>query len=81
MKQNATFLALCLTVVVAMNPGVASGQEETQKKDLKALAGITGQWGGSLDGLRWRRSVHSALNDKRPLMVLQLFGRLDEEFC
>ncbi len=45
-----------------------------------ALGSITGQW--CSDGsLVWRRSLEEALWQDRPILVLQLFGRFDEEFC
>lgn len=45
-----------------------------------AMGAITGQWGSKGD-LIWKRSVADAKNDERPLVVLHLFGNLDEEFC
>jgi hypothetical protein len=45
-----------------------------------AIGAITGQWGSQTD-LIWKRSVDDAINPDRPLLVLQLFGDLDEEFC
>ena len=45
-----------------------------------ALGRITGQWGG--DGrLVWKRDLKDAVNQGKPVLVLQLFGKLDEEFC
>lgn len=50
----------------------------------RALGAITGQWGSQTD-LVWERdfgtAVQKAKNQKKPLMVLQLFGDLDAEFC
>ena len=49
----------------------------------EALAQITGQWGGDGDGVSWSRSLEEAMSKsgKRPILMLQLFGALDEEFC
>lgn len=45
---------------------------------------ITGQWGSETD-LVWQRSfddaVKLAMEQNRPIMLLQLFGKLDDEFC
>lgn len=45
-----------------------------------AIGRITGQWGTS-DGIRWKRSLAEATDRGRPVLVLQLFGKFDEEFC
>ena len=48
-----------------------------------AMGRITGQWGG--DGrLVWKRSLAAAQEanpGKRPILLLQLFGKFDEEHC
>ena len=50
----------------------------------RALGSITGQWGSQTD-LIWERkfetAVEKAKTQKKPIMVLQLFGDLDAEFC
>ena len=46
----------------------------------EAIGQITGQWGSQTD-LVWKRSVKEAINPDKPILVLQLFGSLDEEFC
>ncbi|HKS16159.1 MAG TPA: HEAT repeat domain-containing protein [Planctomycetota bacterium] len=45
-----------------------------------AIGRITGQW-GSGPGLHWKRSLGNATGQGKPIMVLQLFGKFDEEFC
>ncbi len=45
-----------------------------------ALGSITGQW-GSDGSLVWKRSVAEATGREKPILVLHLFGRFDEEFC
>lgn len=47
----------------------------------RALGRITGQWGSLGDGIHWHRSFDAALNQDRPILLLHLFGRFDEEFC
>jgi hypothetical protein len=45
-----------------------------------AIGRITGQWGS--DGrVVWKRSLEEAKNAEKPILVLQLFGKFDEEFC
>ena len=46
-----------------------------------ALARITGQWGGDGNGILWKRSVDEAVGQEKPILVLQLFGHFDKEFC
>lgn len=78
MRNGALGVAL-LAGALAL-AGCASG--ETAKTPSAAeQARITGQWGGSLDGLRWRRSVADATGQGKPILVLHLFGELDKEFC
>ena len=45
-----------------------------------ALGRITGQWGSDCR-LRWRRTVAEAVGQGKPILVLHLFGKFDEEFC
>jgi hypothetical protein len=45
-----------------------------------ALGRITGQW-GSDGGILWQRSLDEAKSKGKPILVLQLFGKFDEEFC
>lgn len=46
-----------------------------------ALGRITGQWGNDGAGLRWKRTLDEAVGHGKPILVLQLFGKFDEEFC
>ena len=45
-----------------------------------AIGQITGQWGSQTD-LIWGRSFEAAKGKGKPILLLQLFGNLDEEFC
>ena len=45
-----------------------------------AIGRITGQWGSGA-GLKWKRSVPEAAGQGKPVLVLHLFGKFDEEFC
>src|SRR5437870_2032179 len=63
----------------------ADAERADAKRAEVERAQVTGQWGGPLDGLRWRRSVESAVAEQvaaakpKPLLVLHLFGKFDEE--
>ena len=46
----------------------------------EALGGITGHWGSQVD-LIWKRSLEEATGKGKPILLLQLFGNLNEEFC
>jgi len=50
----------------------------------RALGAITGQWASQTD-LVWERTFDAAKlkakEQKKPILVLQLFGDLDAEFC
>ena len=46
----------------------------------EAIGGITGHWGSQVD-LIWKRSLKDATGNGKPILLLQLFGNLNEEFC
>src|SRR5687767_1001634 len=50
-----------------------------QARAKELLGQITGQWGGG--GLLWERSLEAAMHRDKPILVLHLYGRFDEEFC
>ncbi len=63
-----------------LRKGLSSDSIKVRHYCQKALSMITGQWGG--DGrLMWQRSVKDAKGGDKPLMVLHLFGKFDDEFC
>lgn len=45
-----------------------------------AIGRITGQWGSETD-LIWAKTFTEAKDRGKPILVLQLFGKFDEEFC
>jgi hypothetical protein len=63
-----------------LKAGLESDSVSVQTGCRRAMALITGQWGGK-GGLVWKRSVKEAQGGDKPLMVLHLFGQFDEEFC
>ena len=59
----------------------ASHEDPLVRRRAKTAIGrITGQW-GSETGLHWKRTLGEATGQGKPVLVLQLFGRFDEEFC
>src|SRR5437773_2131040 len=91
-SKIATLSSLALATALAVGTCRADAKRaDAERADAKRAdierAQITGQWGGPLDGLRWRRSVESAVAEQvaaakpKPLLVLHLFGKFDEEFC
>lgn len=62
---------------------LASHDVRVKRRAKEALARITGQWGNDGRGIRWCRSVDEIPAERRslPIVHLQLFGNLDEEFC
>lgn len=57
----------------SVDPRVSSRAKE-------AIGGITGHWGSQVD-LIWKRSLKEATGQGKPILLLQLFGNLNEEFC
>ena len=62
---------------------LASHDARISRRAKEALARITGQWGSDGTGISWFRSVEEipASRVHLPIVHLQLFGNLDEEFC
>ena len=63
-----------------LKKGLADDSSNVKLGCRRALALITGQWGWD-DGLMWERDIETAKKAGKPIMVLQLFGKFDEEFC
>lgn len=61
---------------------VAAAHEDplVRRRAKTAIGRITGQW-GSDRGLVWKRSLDEATGRGKPILVLHLFGKFDEEFC
>lgn len=58
----------------------ASDDPRMRVRARSAIGQLTGQW-GSQTNLVWGRSLEDAKGKGKPIMLLQLFGKLDEEFC
>jgi len=61
---------------------LASGSSDplVRKRAKTVIGRVTGNWGASSD-LIWKRSLGAAVNREKPILLLQLFGKMDEEFC
>ena len=72
------------SAIPELKKGIDDPDARVRRACREALAKITGQWGWD-DGLNWRHSLAEAQKDAeasgKPIMLLQLFGRFDEEFC
>ena len=64
------------TLAVAL---AAAAMAQAQDKSL------TGMYGGPANGIKWATSFEDALAQakaqSKPIMLMHLLGRLDEEFC
>lgn len=58
----------------------ASDDPRMRVRARSAIGQLTGQWGSQTD-LVWGRSFEGAKGKGKPILLLQLFGKLDEEFC
>jgi len=66
--------------IPALRSAAADSDPLVRRRAKTALGRITGQWGS--DGrLRWKRSIEEATGQGKPILVLHLFGKFDEEFC
>ncbi len=64
-----------------LRAALAAAEDPRHRRRIRtALGRITGQW-GSDGGILWKRSLAEATGGDRPILLLQLFGRFDEEFC
>ncbi|MFK7910299.1 MAG: hypothetical protein AB8F34_06810 [Akkermansiaceae bacterium] len=78
----------CVSQGKAMLPKLRkwAGAEDPRLKTRArtALGRITGQWGSQTDVI-WKRSLADAVKEStatgKPILMLHLFGKLDEEFC
>ena len=66
--------------VPALQIAAADPDPLVRRRAKTALGRITGQWGSECR-LRWKRTVEEAAGRGKPILVLQLFGKFDEEFC
>jgi hypothetical protein len=61
--------------------GLSKGDDPLVRRRARAAIGrITGQWGSDTD-LVWKRSMADAIGRDKLILLLQLFGEFDKEFC
>ena len=60
----------------------SSSNPEVRRRAKEVIGRVTGNWGAKSD-LVWKRSMAEAISaaSGKPILLLQLFGNLDEEFC
>jgi hypothetical protein len=67
-----------------LREAMASDSKTLSRRALELMAKITGQW-GSGGGILWKRSFAEASLEAaaagRPILLMHLFGKFDEEFC
>lgn len=82
--SDEAILKMGKDAVPMLREALASDSKKTSRRALELLAKITGQWGSGA-GVFWKRSLAEALPESektgKPVLLLQLFGKLDEEFC
>ena len=77
-------IAACVAKGVSVLPQLrewsAADDPRLRVRARSAIGQLTGQWGSQTD-LIWGRSFDEAKSKGKPILLLQLFGNLDEEFC
>ncbi len=68
------------TVLPELREYAKSDDPRLRSRAKEAIGGITGHWGSDVD-LIWKRKMAEAKGQGKPIMMLHLFGNLDEEFC
>lgn len=83
-QTDEEILAMGKDALPMLREAMASDSKKTSRRALELMAKITGQWGSGA-GILWKRSYAQALEESKrtgkPVLLLQLFGKLDEEFC
>ncbi len=83
--DEARILEMGTDAIPLLRDAMASEDPATSRRALDLMARITGQWGSDGTGIVWKRSMAEAVEAARetgkPIMMLHIFGKLDEEFC
>jgi hypothetical protein len=83
-QAQEKLLQMGAEAVPVLRQALRSRDRVVSRRALELLARITGQW-GSDGGILWKRSMKQAAAEaqasRRPVLLLQIFGRLDEELC
>jgi hypothetical protein len=84
LQTDEEFLKMGKDALPLLRELMASDSKKESRRALELMAKITGQWGSGA-GIIWKRSYAEALKESektgKPVLLLQLFGKLDEEFC
>ncbi len=79
------FLARGEAAIPELRQALTEDDARLRKRVRGVLSRLTGQWGSDGTGILWKPSFEAAVAEAsradRPLLVLNLFGRFDREFC
>jgi hypothetical protein len=79
----ATFIEKGSAALPELRKHARSEDPRLRVRANEAIGKITGQYGSQVD-LLWKRSLDEAIaasDGEKPILMLHLFGKLDEEFC
>ena len=80
-----TFIARGEAAIPELREALKGSDGKYRKRVRGVLSKLTGQWGSDGEGILWKTSfgeaVAEAKRSDRPILVLNLFGRFDQEFC
>ena len=83
--DEAKILEMGTDAIPLLREAMASEDSATSRRAMELMARITGQWGSDGAGIVWKRSmaeaVEAAKETGKPIVMLHIFGNLDEEFC
>jgi hypothetical protein len=79
------FLARGKAAIPELREALTEDDARLRKRVRGVLSKLTGQWGSDGTGILWKTSFDAAVAEAkrldRPILVLNLFGRFDQEFC
>jgi len=80
-----TFLARGEAAIPELQEALKDPDAKVRRRVRGVLSKLTGQWGADGAGIVWKTSFDAAVSEgrrlDRPILVLNLFGRFDQEFC
>jgi len=80
-----TFIARGEAAIPELREALKDSDAKYRRRVRGVLSKLTGQWGADGTGIVWSRSFDAAVAEARrldrPILVLNLFGRFDQEFC
>ncbi len=79
------YLARGEAAIPELREALKDPDARTRKRVRGVLSKLSGQWGSDGDGILWKTSFDAAMAEARrrdlPILVLNLFGRFDQELC